>query len=173
MPQTGIPAVEVSNGFVRVGSLVTIKAGEAKGSVASFSLPDHTVTVHLADGSEVTVAAVEVARQNPRHTGTPALRRRGAPSAEARACVTRTSGASSGLRSRASPARGQVASRRPLPPGPPPPRLPPPLPPSHPTGAGSPFGHRRSPTRFPRPAAPALSSRTPPSHDAPDSPAAA
>jgi len=31
MSQTGVPALEVSNGFVRVGSLVRIKAGEAKG----------------------------------------------------------------------------------------------------------------------------------------------
>jgi len=31
MSASGVPALEVSNGFVRVGSLVQIKAGLAKG----------------------------------------------------------------------------------------------------------------------------------------------
>jgi len=70
MSASGVPALEVSNGFVRVGSLVQIKVGLAKGSVTAFSLPNHTVTIKLADGSEVTMKAAEVARQIPHATGT-------------------------------------------------------------------------------------------------------
>jgi len=40
------------------------------GSVTAFSLPNHTVTIKLADGSEVTMKAAEVARQIPHATGT-------------------------------------------------------------------------------------------------------
>jgi len=73
MSQTGVPALEVSNGFVRVGSLVRIKAGEAKGAVTGFSAPDRMVTIRLEGGEEVTVGAADVARQSPHPTLAAAL----------------------------------------------------------------------------------------------------
>jgi len=131
MSQPGVPALEVSNGFVRVGSLVRIKAGDAKvaspphcgpGAVMGFSAPDHTVTIRLEGGDEVTVGAADVARQSPHPipTACPStcLYLRSAPSARARACGTPTLEASSGRRRSAGSVRERGGPHRPRPPWP-------------------------------------------------------